>query len=687
MEVIYQRRVSHATSQQPRLENTKAITIPTKSTAASTNVEMAREPAHSDESDEPGEGDSNSESDGDANAEEDADEHLDPPVGEKGSYPTKDWISRHAIPGLEPPTEMTPANETTPRDQSMVPPGQGSKRTQQRNARRKLTKRLVALIKEGKLQAGATIDMLFKYDRERQSQEASNATREDEDHEMSGVQTEQIMPNGHGPPKSTTRSHSRDSVSEHEQDAAVAVKVSDKTGPREELSEDESDSSGDDSSADDSSSEESSEDDSSEEESSDSDSSSDADDRPEEITSKKAPTANVTSTFQADGGDTAVPCSSDTVGPGITQSPVLTGLSVKQGRKKLDLSASQRLVFGSLGVRAPKTEAERASLQQKLSDKVRRQPLQNNLGPVEEQQTNKAADTPAANERAQDLDPEDPQYWTSMINLTAVECIDGPIKLSTPPFPFYQRWDTSQQRGTGSKKRKRKHDEATHPAGKSRKADDYTEFEDGEDEYGEEYDYEYDEEYEGDGGDYDYFGDGEEQYDYVDEVPDTEVPDDEAIIDTNGTSQHHTFQSAATVARRQQVDALFANVPPLPTNMSTLEPMSAQKINQYDVIVFTRLEVSAATGWQPTLSPYRTAVVEDIERPSDNDPKGETILHLILAPGDQPPVEFDENGDRIWGKFEVDTGEDDDDFESEGRFVASFDELIDVRKLGSVVPF
>ena len=37
---------------------------------------------------------------------------------------------------------------------------------------------------------------------------------------------------------------------------------------------------------------------------------------------------------------------------------------------------------------------------------------------------------------------EDDDSWRERIDLRAVECCDHRVELSTPPFPFYQYWDS-----------------------------------------------------------------------------------------------------------------------------------------------------------------------------------------------------------------------------------------------------
>lgn len=107
-----------------------------------------------------------------------------------------------------------------------------------------------------------------------------------------------------------------------------------------------------------------------------------------------------------------------------------TKLEPTQKRSKLDIASSRRLLFGSLGLRVPKTQSAERELRDKLADEARKRPG-GTLGQRDKSNNENAAPN-ARNEHE----------WTNKLNIMAVECIHEGIKLIPPPFPFVQRWDT-----------------------------------------------------------------------------------------------------------------------------------------------------------------------------------------------------------------------------------------------------
>lgn len=98
--------------------------------------------------------------------------------------------------------------------------------------------------------------------------------------------------------------------------------------------------------------------------------------------------------------------------------------------KRLDLASTNRLVFGALGVRAPRSQQEKDAVREKL----RQGGLSNGQGKLNGSNATQSIQT----------DHTDQQGWRSRIKLSAVECSTGE-PLSTPPFPFQQHWHKKQQ--------------------------------------------------------------------------------------------------------------------------------------------------------------------------------------------------------------------------------------------------
>ncbi|KAF4553506.1 Hypothetical protein D9617_7g032340 [Elsinoe fawcettii] len=327
-------------------------------------------------------------------------------------------------------------------------------------------------------------------------------------------------------------------------------------------------------------------------------------------------------------------------------------------QKKLDVRASTRLLLGSLGQRTPRNATERAALVEKMAATAQKKPIvieatqPGSKDPVATLIAEKAkndlklkilmkkvaAETASKDERERfdkivaqcreeyeatnkkddEKSADDIDFWKQHIELTAVECCDEDVKLSTPPFPFYQRWDPSQRKG---KKRKR-----------------HSQNEEQDDSY---------------------FGNGAEGGDGLNY-------DDEELAEDNEWD----------AIDEQEEAEIEDDLPTLPEDVSTLAQVKEEDLKTGDVIVFKNLEVSAATGWTPAVSPLRTAKVL-----SEKLEVGQPIT-LQLARRDQPERNYDEEGNRVYEKFEMQSGEDGED-EDEGIIELNFADLVDPRLLSS----
>ncbi|KAK4978473.1 hypothetical protein LTR66_010565 [Elasticomyces elasticus] len=308
-------------------------------------------------------------------------------------------------------------------------------------------------------------------------------------------------------------------------------------------------------------------------------------------------------------------------------------------RAKLDLASSKRMLFGSLGVRTPKTQADRDEVQQQLTSAAKL-----------------------------------PHPTISSLNPEPVSCCDEGIKLSTPPFPFYRPWDPQQQ--ANFKKRKRGDQTKYSTPKKKRKAQRQQEQE--------------------------HDGVGDENGEYDDEAHHAQEVDDEwdpaamegweadnmddlaslapvrgAAInghggnasapykDGDGLNYDEEQESAAAssltrkAARSKKASqrAFLDDLPALPSDVATLPPLSISTAEPGDVVTFKQLEVSAATGWTPAISAQRTAALVSIDN---------TQVELKLAKRDllNKVKEYDDNGNRVYAKFEMEgLSEDEEDGE------------------------
>ncbi|KAE8146740.1 hypothetical protein BDV25DRAFT_143423 [Aspergillus avenaceus] len=221
-------------------------------------------------------------------------------------------------------------------------------------------------------------------------------------------------------------------------------------------------------------------------------------------------------------------------------------------RRTLDVASSRRLLFGSLGVRTPRTKEDEETTRKKLAGKA------NNFV-VQKKSTSDPAPVPDSN-----LD----ENWEDRLVLKATECFYDDIELADPSFPFEQRWDYEaadlirRRKGLG-KKRKRKQRLQVY---------------DGEEEG----------HIDGEGS----FIDGDLQYDYDDSMqPDVEVVgEDIAQVTENGSD----------------------DLPQMPSDPSSVRDLVEDDLKRGCVLAFKVLDVSKATNWQPTVSDYRVAEIHDV---------------------------------------------------------------------------
>ncbi|KAF2091187.1 hypothetical protein K490DRAFT_62509 [Saccharata proteae CBS 121410] len=308
-------------------------------------------------------------------------------------------------------------------------------------------------------------------------------------------------------------------------------------------------------------------------------------------------------------------------------------------RARLDLSGARRMLFGSLGVRNPKTKEEEEKLQKRLAAK----------------QAKKAIPIAQPEETEQeDKSPTDPELWKKKVKLMAFECCDEGVELSAPPFPFQQRWDPQQQLRPKGKKRKRKqrtNQEEGYYGDDGEYYEDEGKYYEGEGEY---YDVRYyDDSYYADGAE-----DGWEGLDY----------DDPVGTATNDAAESQLLQDAATTTLRSE----SPDLPIVPENHSTLPVVDLTTANAGDVITFKRFEMSAATGWEPSVSDARSARVEEVTE------EGAIVLKLAKRDRPQKKIQYDSRGNRLYDRFEM-AGVTED--EEEGFLELDITDVLDPRLL------
>lgn len=318
-----------------------------------------------------------------------------------------------------------------------------------------------------------------------------------------------------------------------------------------------------------------------------------------------------------------------------------------QRRSKLDLDSSRRMLFGSLGVRTPKTKEDETETREKLMKGFR---------PMKEPRFQGLAE-------ANELLPVDGSAengdWADRIVLKAVECCYEGIELNTPPFPFVQRWDPQQQggykgyegvRSRKNKKRKRNNSQFYEPN------------------FSHEVRY-------GQLLEYDQPRSVVEDPKGKETAASAEIP--QLAIENRGIDVHMVQANTKSTrendasAKDSPVGTNSEDLPVLSEDMSTYVSLTVELSSLGAIIAFKQLDMSERTSWQPRVSEYRTATVDHL---MDNG-----ILRMTLAQRDRPRTQlsYDQRtGERIYSKFEM-PGLDEEEACEDGVIELSFAELIE----------
>ena len=337
--------------------------------------------------------------------------------------------------------------------------------------------------------------------------------------------------------------------------------------------------------------------------------------------------------------------------------------SSQKRRAKLDLAGSKRLLFGSLGLKPPKNKDEESALREKLMKDVRpEKPVKEGVAEIE-----------VAENAGVQAENDDSDNWKDKIQLAAVECCHDGIQLSTPPFPFVQRWDPQQQgtylkkKGRKSKKRKRMdqnyyqedYKESPNPGSPSKVA-------------------------------------RQESYDANSEQPQFDaaafehdqaqqnqgLSHDQSIQDSAAANEQllrETSESAAyAIAETEQVSEVEEppDLPDLPEDLAECHQLKKEHCSAGAIIAFKKFLMSAETNWQPGISGYLTAAVRELHE--------DGTLLMTLARRDQPRDEarYDkETGERLYDKFEMPGYEEEVNTSDKSKLEMPLDELISPRLL------
>lgn len=324
--------------------------------------------------------------------------------------------------------------------------------------------------------------------------------------------------------------------------------------------------------------------------------------------------------------------------------PATKNTQTPERRSKLDLASTRRMLFGSLGVRTPKTQEDETETREKLTRGSRL---------MKEPQSQGVAE---ANELLTVEGSEENESWADKIILKAVECCHEGIELNTPPFPFVQRWDPQQQggyKGLGggryrkNKKRKRNNSQFYAP--------DFSH----EAEYGQPPQHDQPPLGVEDPKGKDAAASAQEQQ------PATEAQG----MDVHGVqSNSKSMRKSDSSAKDSPVGTNSEDLPTLSEDMSTCVSLTIEVSLPGAIIAFKQLDMSEKTKWQPKVSEYRTAMVDHL---MDNG-----MLRMILAQRDRPQKQIQRGSERIYSKFEM-PGLSEDEACEDGVIELSFAELIE----------
>ncbi|KAL9579297.1 MAG: hypothetical protein Q9212_005193, partial [Teloschistes hypoglaucus] len=325
-------------------------------------------------------------------------------------------------------------------------------------------------------------------------------------------------------------------------------------------------------------------------------------------------------------------------------------------RMRLDMDSSRRLLFGALGHRAPKTKDEETLLQAKLTKDAKSSKMPPSYMATDEDTNNQPAPF------------EDFDSWKDKIELSAVECCHEGIELSTPPFPFVQRWDPQQRIGyfashqgtpQKSKKRKRnnKHYETSvepHEEGEAASQEHMPS-------YGIKQRFE-DDDNNATAAEYD-------------------LEPAQQMSDENGkaASDQLLRETEETVKDVPAVNDAAEDLPTLPDDPSTYPNLERNGCIAGAIIAFKQLDMSAETKWAPVISEYRTALIDAV---LDD---GTLSLRMALRDIPQQEKQYDEEtGERVYSKFEMPGYGETDSNEDNGMLELAFVDLIEPRLVKAV---
>ena len=284
-----------------------------------------------------------------------------------------------------------------------------------------------------------------------------------------------------------------------------------------------------------------------------------------------------------------------------------------QMRNRLDIESSRRMVFGSLGLRAPQTATEEQVLREKLQNDTTRD------FPEEGSERGISATEALEVKEGQAMDHSETESWKDKIELSAVECLLPGRTLSQPPFPFVQHWEKNAMVKFTQPSYvidRRPVDVAAAAAAAAAS-----------------------------------FSSSSSSSSSSSQLNDSRsVNGIQGLnwVSTDEDACNQLSQELCELAARESVTKESSPDLPVATNPDNFEALRAEDIVAGNIITFKQLDLSKDTGWQPQISPYRTAKIIEIFDCSN--------FKAALAKRDRPraaSAESPSGQERIFEAFEM----------------------------------
>ncbi|KAL9115924.1 MAG: hypothetical protein Q9227_000292 [Pyrenula ochraceoflavens] len=266
-------------------------------------------------------------------------------------------------------------------------------------------------------------------------------------------------------------------------------------------------------------------------------------------------------------------------------------------RARLDVESSRRMLFGSLGVRAPKSKSEERELRAKFASESKRKPVALSDQIVKPSQSSNELKDDGADRGSQSK--IGPTHWSDKLIISAVECQVEDVPMTAPPFPFVQGWDKQALESIRSRK------DQSDNSNKKQKTARYNN-----DTVNTTHSSSY----------------NEDQGDTWAKAPEKSLLNHSSPTGFNGAIRDQLMREANDISALSPEDPpLEEDLPVLPEDLSQLQDLKASDITPGTIIAYQTLRIGS--DFQPSLSPHVTAKIQNV--------LGDGTLEIRLAKRDQ----------------------------------------------------